>query len=45
MASFVRDGGKILSYEKSVVNITEFSTTPDQNYLKLPAELKDKAKH
>ena len=44
MATYVRDGGKILSYEKSVVNITEFSTTPDQSYLQLPAELKDKTK-
>ena len=44
MASYVRGGGKILSYSKSVINITEFSTTPDQNYLKLPAELKDKTK-
>ena len=44
MASYVRGGGKILSYSKSVINITEFSTTPDQNYLQLPAELKDKTK-
>ena len=44
MASYVRGGGKILSYSKSVINITEFSATPDPNYLKLPAELKDKIK-
>ena len=44
MATYVRDNGKILSYEKSVINITEFSTTPDQSYLTLPAELKDKTK-
>ena len=44
MATYIRNGGKILSYSKSVINITEFSTTPDQNYLQLPAELKDKTK-
>lgn len=43
-ANYIRDNGKILSYEKSVINVTEFLTTPDQNYLKLPAELKDKTK-
>lgn len=36
LASYVKDGGKILSYEKSVIEITEFSTTPDQSYLTLP---------
>ena len=36
LASYVKDGGKILSYEKSVIKITEFSTTPDQSYLTLP---------
>lgn len=37
LVSYVKDGGKILSYEKSVINITEFSTTPDQSYFTLPA--------
>lgn len=44
LVNYVRDGENILSYDKSVINITEFSTTPDQSYLKLPAELKDKTK-
>lgn len=32
------------NFEKSVIEITEFSPTPDQNYLKLPATLKDVTK-
>lgn len=40
--SYVKENGKILGYEKSVIQIKEFSTTPDQNYLKLPEGLKVK---
>ena len=40
-ASYLKNGNEIAAYEKSVINITEFSTTADQNYLSLPADLKD----
>ena len=40
--NYVKASGKISSYEKSVIHITEFSPTPDQNYLKLPEGLKVK---
>ena len=43
-ASYLKNGNEIAAYEKSVINITEFSTTADQKYLSLPAELKDKTK-
>ena len=43
-ASYLKNGNEVSAYEKSVVNITEFSTTPEQSYLSLPAELKDKTK-
>ena len=43
-ASYLKNGNEIAAYEKSVVNITEFSTTAEQSYLSLPAELKDKTK-
>ena len=36
--------GKIVDYEKTVVAISEFSTTPDESYLSLPKELRDKTK-
>lgn len=41
IASYIKENGKIQSYEKKVINITEFSTNVDQNYLKLPESLKD----
>ena len=41
IASYVKENGKVQSYEKKVINITEFSPAADQNYLKLPEELKD----
>ena len=40
--SYVKANGKIIGYEKSVIHIKEFSTAPDQNYLKLPEGLKVK---
>ena len=43
-ASYLKNGNEISAYEKSVINITEFSTTADQSYLSLPAKLKDKIK-
>ena len=43
-ASYIKNASGIQSYEKAVIDITEFSTTPDQNYLQLPAELKDATK-
>lgn len=42
--SYVKEGGKILGYEKSIIHITEFSPIADQTYLKLPESLKDKTK-
>ena len=42
--NYVKENGKILGYDKSVIYITEFSSTPDQSYLSLPTELKDKTK-
>ena len=44
MANYMRDAQGIQGYEKSVINITEFSTVPDEKYLSLPAGLKDKTK-
>lgn len=32
------------NFEKSLIEVTEFSTTPDQSYLKLPTTLKDTTK-
>ena len=43
-ASYLKNGSEVAAYEKSVINIVEFSSTPDQRYLSLPAELKDKTK-
>ncbi len=42
--SYLKDGNKLQAYEKFVVDINEFSTTPDKKYLSLPAELKVKLK-
>ena len=42
--NYSEDSTGIKSYEKTVVEITEFSTTPDQTYLSLPEGLKDKTK-
>ncbi len=42
--NYSEDSTGIKSYEKTVVDITEFSTTPDQTYLSLPEGLKDKTK-
>ena len=41
---YVMSEGRVQSYEKCVITVDEFSATPDQNYLQLPAELKDKTK-
>lgn len=41
IANYLKNDGKVQSYEKKVINITEFSPFADQNYLKLPEELKD----
>lgn len=42
--SYLKNGSQLQAYEKFVVDITEFSTTPDKKYLSLPAELKVKKK-
>ena len=42
--SYVKQNGTIVSYEKSITGITEFSITPDPKYLALPTELKDATK-
>lgn len=44
IASYFKDGGKVKSYEKKIIDITEFNTSADQNYLKLPESLKDVTK-
>lgn len=41
---YVMSEGRVQSYEKCVITVDEFSATPDQNYLQLPAELKDNTK-
>lgn len=41
---YTRQNGKIVDYDKSVVEIIEFTNTPDKSYLSLPAGLKDKTK-
>lgn len=41
---YIMSEGRVQSYEKCVITVDEFSATPDQNYLQLPAELKDKTK-
>ncbi len=42
--NYTEDATGIQDYEKTIVEITEFSTTPDQTYLSLPEGLKDKTK-
>lgn len=41
---YVMKDSHVQSYEKYLIKINEFSSTPDQKYLTLPAELKDKTK-
>lgn len=41
---YIMKDSRVQSYEKYLVQIDEFSSTPDQSYLSLPAELKDKTK-
>lgn len=41
VANYLKNDGQIQSYEKKVINITEFSTSADVSYLKLPESLKD----
>lgn len=41
VANYLKNDGKVQSYEKKVININEFSTSADQTYLKLPEGLKD----
>ncbi len=42
--NYVADDLRIQSYEKYLVQIDEFSATPDQSYLTLPSQLKDTTK-
>ncbi len=42
--AYLQNGNQLQSYNKFVVDIKEFSTTPDIKYLSLPAELKVKKK-
>ncbi len=44
IASYVKNGNKISSYEKKIIDIVEFVPSADQNYLKLPESLKDTTK-
>ena len=44
MFNYTKSGGVITGYEKHVLDIEEFSTAPDANYLQLPAGLKDATK-
>ena len=44
MFNYTKSGGAITGYEKHVLDIEEFSTAPDANYLQLPAGLKDATK-
>ena len=41
---YTRQDGKIVNYDKSVVEIIEFNNTPNKNYLSLPEGLKDRTK-
>ena len=43
-ASYIKNASGIQSYEKAVVDITEFSATADESYLQLPEQLKDVTK-
>lgn len=44
MFNYTKNGGTITGYEKHVLDIEEFSTEPDENYLQLPNGLKDTTK-
>ena len=44
MADYTDVQGSVSNYEKIVISIKEFSTTPDETYLSLPSTLKDKTK-
>ena len=44
MFNYTKSGGAITGYEKHVLDIEEFSTAPDANYLQLPPGLKDATK-
>lgn len=41
---YVMKDSRVQSYEKYLVQIDEFSSTPDQSYLKLPEGIRDKTK-
>ena len=41
---YIMKDSRVQSYEKYLVQIDEFSATPDQSYLNLPEGLKDKTK-
>lgn len=42
--NYIVKNSQVQSYEKYLVEIDEFSPTPDQSYLSLPAEIKDETK-
>ena len=44
VASYIKNNGKIQSYEKRIIDIVEFSPNADLNYLKIPESLKDTTK-
>lgn len=44
VASYIKNNGKIQSYEKRIIDITEFAPSADLNYLKIPEGLKDTTK-
>lgn len=41
---YITKDSRVQTYEKYLVQIDEFSATPDQSYLTLPTQLKDKTK-
>lgn len=41
---YITKNSRVQTYEKYLVQIDEFSSTPDQSYLMLPTQLKDKTK-
>ena len=42
--NYIKNSQGIQSYEKTMIDIVEFSMVPDENYLSLPKELRDKTK-
>ncbi len=42
--TYLKDEGGVQYYEKHVIDIEEFLTAADENYLQLPANLKDTTK-